>query len=140
MTQEVFADWLDERMDDLASSEDGPEPIEMLEMARSLQIYTKGTFIKEINPENGTSMMVCKEEQSAESTKIHRSFFCGLRIFEGGALYSVEMRVKFKLAEGRPKFSYSIHREEELVSDAFMEMRVKIEEETERPVFAGSAE
>lgn len=139
MTQEQFAEWLDERMDDLAEADGMPKPIEMLEMARNLQIFTKGTFEKKMDPETGSSSMVCKEEQTADSTKIHRAFTCALRVFDGGDLYSVQMRVKFKLLEGRPRFSYSIHRDNELVADAFMEMRTKIEVETERPVYAGIA-
>ena len=141
MTQDVFAEWLDERMDDLATPADGkgPTPVEMLEMARNLQIYTQGVFTKKIDPATGQYSMVCKEEHTSESTKIPRSFACALRIFDGGAKYLVEMRVQFKLLRGAPVFSYAVHRAKELQADAFNEMRTRVESETGCSVFAGLA-
>ena len=138
MSQSEFGDWLDERMDDLVLGGEGsPSPVEMLEMARNLHIYTQGTFSKVIDPTTGQYSMVCKEEHTSESTKIPRAFSCALRIFDGGAQYSVEMRVQFRMVRGAPVFSYNVHRAKELQADAFGDMRSKIHSDTDCPVLAG---
>jgi uncharacterized protein YfdQ (DUF2303 family) len=141
LTQEDFAQWLEERMEDLAAGIDNlcPAPVELLEMARNLQIYTEGTFQKKIDPATGQYSMVCKEEHRSDSTKIYRNFAAGLRIFDGGEKYRVEMRIKFNLKNGRPYFMFTVHRSSELVADAFGEMRETIYANTELPVFAGRA-
>lgn len=136
-TQSLFAQWVDERMDDLIEADDCPKPIELLEMARNLQVFTKGVFAKKIDPTTGQYALECKQEHTKESTAIPRKFMTALRIFDGGDQYRVEIRLQFRVRDGQSWFSYSVHRSEELKRDAFGEMRTKIAETTDRPVFAG---
>lgn len=140
MGQEELAGLLEDHAENLAKIDGLASALEMIEMARSLQIYIKGHFAKTIHPETGQYSLVCKEEHAEGSTKIPRAFGLGLRIYEGGEIYQVEARLRFRMREGRPRFSFAIHRQVELVRDAFLAVQKRVEDETELPVFAGRSE
>ena len=88
MTQEEFSELLESRMDDLVDGGGLPAPVELLEVARNLQIHTKGQFLKKIHPETGQYTLICKEEHTEDSTKIPGGFFPAV----GGAPRSVRVR------------------------------------------------
>ena len=137
MPSEAFAEFIDANMDELTTGEGFPKPVEVLEMARNLQVHTKGTFAKKVDPTTGGYAMVCKEEHAEGSTKIHRAFRLALRVFEGGAQYGVEARIKFRINSGAPSFCYTLHRAEEIKRDAFKAVHVEASAETELPTFVG---
>jgi len=140
LTQDAFAEMLDARMEDLASVAEHARPIELLEMARSLQIHTAGTFKRSLNPTTGESSLLCKTEHGQESTKIPRSFCLGIPIFRGGSLYQVECRIAFRLTDQGPRFSYTIHRRAELMQTAVGESVARIADVTKVQVFWGLPE
>jgi len=140
LTQDAFAEMLDARMEDLASVDGHARPLELLEMARSLQIHTAGTFKRSLNPTTGESSLVCKTEHGQESTKIPRAFCLGIPIFRGGSLYQVECRIAFRLTDQGPRFSYTIHRRAELMQTAVGESVARIADVTKVPVFWGVPE
>jgi uncharacterized protein YfdQ (DUF2303 family) len=139
MSSEKFAAFIDKHMDNLTDGEGAASPIALMETARNLQIFTKGTFLKRVNPETGEYHMVAKEEHDKEnSTKIPRKFCLALRVFEGGELYRVEARIQFAINDGCPSFSFDLHRADEILRDAFSDVRDEVKKETELPVFAGT--
>lgn len=145
MGQVAFADFIESRLEDLVDGakltppvEGFPRPLDVLQVGRALNILTKGTFQREINPTNGDSIFVCKTETDAKSTQIPRAFLLAIPVFEGGTRYQVEARVRFALVEGRPQFSFSLHRRAEVERDAFDEVRTKVAKETGRLVLAGT--
>lgn len=138
MSQDEFASWLDEHLEDITGGEGYPKSAELMEMTRGLQVHTKGTFQRVVDPTTGQYSLVAKEEHTSNSTKIPRAFQLGLRVFEGGARYAVEARIQFRMGQGRPVFSFSLHRAAEIVKVAFAEVRERVSAETELPLFAGS--
>lgn len=140
MTQEGFALLLESRMDDMVPGDGLMAPVDMLTMARSLQIYTKGTFVKKIDQTTGQYTLQCKEEHTEESTKIPKAFGLALRVYDGGAQYRVEARIQFRVNRGAPTFEFTLHRADELVLDAFRDVRVRLAAETDLPGFAGTPE
>lgn len=138
MGQIAFADFIESRLEDLIDHEGFPRPLDVLQVGRALNISTKGTFQREINPTNGDSIFVCKTETDAKSTQIPRAFMLGIPVFEGGTRYQVEARVRFALIEGRPSFSFTLHRRAEVERDAFGEVRAKVAKDTGRLVLAGT--
>lgn len=141
MSSEDFAEFIEQRMDDLTDGEGCVAPVGLLEVARNLQIHTKGVFLKKVNPETGEFHMIAKEEHDKEtSTKIPRKFALALRVFEGGEQYRVEARIQFRCREGRAVFSYTLKRRAEIVRDAFQDVRDKVAAETKLTVFAGTPE
>lgn len=137
MSNEAFANFIEERMEDLTDGEGMPAPIVLLEMARNLQVHTKGQFIRKVNPETGEYTMISKEEHTEGTTKIPRRFALALRVFEGGDAYRVEARISFRVNNGRPMFSYTLHRAEEIKRDAFGHIRDIVAKKTNLTVFAG---
>jgi uncharacterized protein YfdQ (DUF2303 family) len=125
MTQTAFADWIEARLEDLVAGDGMPKPTELLTMARDLTIRTKGTFERKINPTNGDSVLVNKNETEIGSTVIPRAFLVAIPPFEGGPRYQIEARVRFTLENG-PRFTFTLHRAKEIERDAFGEVRARV--------------
>ncbi len=142
MSQSAFGDFIEANMEYLASSvTDGyPPPGDVLQMARSLVINSKGTFSRKLNPTTGESSLVCETDHGAESTKIPRAFALALRVFEGGEAYQVEARLRFAMLNGTtPSFSFTMHRQAEIELQAFTDVREAVVKATGVPLFAGEA-
>ena len=143
MTQEVFAAFIEDLLDDLTSGKDGdayPAPIAVLEMARGLQLHTKGRFSRKLDPRSGDYSIICQQETESSSTEIPRAFLVALPVFVGGELYRIEARVRCRIQDGVPQLSYVLHRAVEVERDAFGDVRAKAAEGTGLPVFAGTPE
>lgn len=139
-SQEDFAQWIEDRFDDLASTgeDDMPAPLEVMQMARSLQVYIKGRFESDIDKVTGLKSLVCKEEMESSSTRIHPKFRLKLRVFDGGEYYAVTANVRFRVRDGRASFAYELHRHKEIERDAFGDVRKAVAAATELPVYAGT--
>jgi uncharacterized protein YfdQ (DUF2303 family) len=144
LRQDALADFLEARLDDLVSDGDKktsmPPPAAVLEMARNLQVHTKGRFERQVNPVTGEFSMICKQENEASSTPIPRAFLIGIPVFEGGDVYRVEVRVRFQMQDGAPLFALAMHRRAEIERDAFAGVRAAVIEKTKLPMFAGAPE
>lgn len=142
MGHDDFAEFLEANSSDLASAEDGPwpEPVRLLEIARTLRIHSKSTFERDINKTTGEYSVIAKVENEATSTKIPPSFIIGIPVFEAGDPYRIEARLRFTVHENRPKFSYHLVQPENIKSDAFNEVRAQVAEKTGLPVLAGQPE
>jgi uncharacterized protein YfdQ (DUF2303 family) len=132
MTQDAFAQFIDENAPDVVvpiDAEKGkwPSQVELLEMARNLQVYTRGAFERKIDPATGTGSLVVKDEHETYSTKIWRAFPLALRVFEGGKHQHVEARIKFSIANGKATFRYSLYRSQDVMRKAFDSLRSNIE-------------
>lgn len=136
--QEQFADFVETRLEDLRGGDGYPKPLEVLNMARHLVMHQKGMFERKIDPTTGNGILINKVENVADSTVIPRAFLLGIPVFEGGAAYQVEARVRFALTEGRPVFSYTLHRRKEIERDAFNDVRSRFHSATAVLVLAGT--
>lgn len=140
MSQEAFAQFLEDHLDDIRSADGFPAAASMVELARNLVIRSKGVFERKINPTTGEGIMVCKDEHEESSTRIPRAFLLGIPVFEAGAPYAVEARLRFTMAGGRPAFAFALYRAREILRDAFGEVRARVAKETSLPMFAGEPE
>lgn len=140
MGQIEFADFLDEHLEDIATDDDFPTGLDLLEMGRDLKIYTQGQFKRAVDPTSGEHSLVCKQEHGDQSTAIPRAFLLGVPVFLGGTPYRVEARIRFRLSQQDARFSYVLHRREIIERDAFDAVRAKVGEATELPIYAGAPE
>lgn len=138
MRQADFADFIESRLEDLRTVDGLPQPLEVLQVARQLNIKTKGEFRREYNPTNGDSILVNKTETAEGSTVIPRAFAIAVPVFEGGELYQVEVRVRFAIGELGPMFTFVMHRRAEIERSAFNDVRTKVASETKRLILAGT--
>lgn len=140
LSQTAFGDFVEANMEYLASREGFPAPGDVLLMARSLVINTKGVFSRKTNVTTGESSLICETDHGAESTKIPRAFALALRVFEGGDAYAVEARLRFAMLNGTtPAFTFTLHRQAEIELEAFTDVRALVEGGTGVPLFAGEA-
>lgn len=138
-SQSAFAAFLEARFEDMVGADGKPSPVDVLDMSRRLQIYTKGTFERQIAGTNGDSTLVVKRETDADrSTPIPRSFMLGIPVFVGGARYQIEARIQFSLEADKPTFTYVLYRRVEIERDAFTEVRAYVQAETSKLVLAGT--
>jgi uncharacterized protein YfdQ (DUF2303 family) len=146
MGQEAFAQFVEDHLEDIRSpsgdsgESDLPAAAELLTMARNLVIRSRGEFSRSINPVTGEYALVSKHENTSESTKIPRGFLLGIPVFEAGAPYALEARMRFSMLNARPTFAYALANPDEKVRDAFNEVRTLAEARTGLPVLAGSPE
>lgn len=146
MTQDAFADFLEANERDIAGprgapGDDGmPQPAAVLDLARNLVIHSRGEFQRTINPTTGEATLICKEEHEKSSTRIPKAFLLGIQVFEEGEYYRVEARIRFRMDEGRPRFSYILYQPQLAVRDAFHAVRVRAKGETVLDVLAGTPE
>jgi len=143
MSQDEFAQFIDDNMVDLVAAKEGEDfaqPAKVLEMARLLVIRTKGEFERKVDQTTGEFSLVNKLEHETTSTKIPRAFCIGIPVFEGGSGYRIEARLRFSLNGGRPQFSYALYQPEQIKRHAFGEVRAKVKDRTLLPLFVGSPE
>ena len=138
--QVAFADFLEEHEIDILTEDGYPSALDMIEMARDLRVYTKGTFERKFDRRTGTSTLVNKTERGEGSTDIPASFLVAVQIFEGGARYTLEASMRFKLADGVPRLGFKLIRYMDRLREAFGEIRDQVAKETKLPVFAGRPE
>lgn len=142
MRQDAFGDWIEQRLEDLSKgAEPGqyPKPVELLKIARDLQVVTKGTYSRQFDPVTGSGHLICKTENEAiTSTVIPRAFAIAVPIFQGGDRYAIEARIRMVVQDGQPAFTYNLHRRAETELDAFEGVRKAAAEGTGLPVFAGT--
>jgi len=140
MSQDEFADFIDANMADLtsptATDVDVAQPAAVLEMARNLQVRTKGAFERQVNQTTGESNFLARTENETTSTKIYRAFALKLPVFRNGEPWRVEARIRFKLAEQKATFSYHLHQRIETIEHAFAEVCKVVGDATSLPIFA----
>lgn len=138
MSQGAFGDFIEANMEYLTSGDGFPAPGDVLLMARSLVINTKGTFTRKIDRTSGNGTLICTTDHGDESTKIPRAFLLALRVFEGGDARMVEARLQFTMEGNSPAFTFVLHRVTEHEAEAFAEVRGIVEASTGCPLFAGT--
>lgn len=137
LRQAEFADFVESRLEDMIARDGYPVPLEVLRMARDLQIRTKGTFQRTVDPTTGNSTLINKTETEQGSTVIPRAFVIAIPVFEGGARYEMEARVRFTLSDSGPAFAFVLYRRAEIERDAFNAVRSNLAAETGCLVLAG---
>lgn len=150
MTQDAFAQFLEDHIDDLRGPVGGgmgngedkglPYPADMLTMTRNLVLNTKGEYQRKFNPSTGDSTLLCKYENETSSTKIPEAFMLGIPVFTAGVLWPIKARLRLDMTSGRPMFSYALYQPDEIKRQAFDEVRQMAAERTELVVLAGSPE
>jgi hypothetical protein len=72
--------------------------------------------------------------------KVPNLFLIGIPVFEGGPLYRIPVRLRYRLAGGRVTWIVRRYRPEAVFKDAFDEALARIGEATGLPVLRGAPE
>lgn len=133
MSQQDFAEFIEENLPDIAALEGMPTGTDMLKMATLFEMNSTKRFKSALNLQSsGVALTFIDEADSATETQMSmfKRFTLGLRVFIGGAAYPLEARLKFKNTNGVLTFWYELIRPDRVFATAVTEELAKIKNET----------
>jgi uncharacterized protein YfdQ (DUF2303 family) len=139
-----LAEFLEERYIDVHSTPDGVTGATILEIALSLQAKKGVTFRSEQRLQNGDSLLQYEETTTARAgqkgeLEIPKEFTLMLPVYEGFQAAAIRVLLRYRINEGVLSFickPVNIERTLIAIREAVIE---QIKEETELPVYLGSA-
>lgn len=164
MKQGEFAEFLENRILDVLVPPDISQDVDGIDTIVELQRLLGGTFAgpsklldlsrgmalnAEVKVKNAVNIgsgevSVQFEETHADGAgaplKVPSLFLIGIPVFEGGPLYRLAVRLRYRLAGGTLAWFYEIFRADKAFDDAFTEACAKAQTETALPLFYGSPE
>ncbi len=139
MKQVDFAEFIEDRLLDIVT----PTGAEMLELAQSFQATT-GVEFKSVAVLTSSSRSLIYEETIAAKAgmkgdiQIPTHIDLGLTPFDGGNRYRVRARFRYRIAHGDLALGYRLERPEDVLREAFDDVRTKVAEESGADVLLGS--
>lgn len=138
VNQEQFAQFMETNLPDIVN----PPAAEMLEISRSLEAKKKVNFASGIRLSNGQNELTYEEEITGTAQKgklsVPEIFTIGIPVLEGGAAYSVEARLRYRIADqGKLTMWFELVRPHKIVEDAMKHVRAEIADKTALEVFNG---
>ena len=118
-------------------------PQKLLELSRGLQVYAQESVRNATNLSSGeVSLQFTTEHTDADgkAITIPNLFLIAIPIFEGGDLWRLIVRLRYRRASSAIVWHYEIYRLRESFREAFKEACVTAREETDLPLFYGSDE
>jgi len=111
MNQVDFGLFIEENLEEITH----PSGAEMLEIALSIQATTKTKFSSAQRLDNGQTQLTFAEEINGTAgakgeLKIPQTFKIGLRLYEGGEAYEIEVRLRYRISQGQLTLCYELIR------------------------------
>lgn len=157
MDQTEFAELIEERILDVLPVESAGQsalsiaealgvglasPSALMELSRGLAIRVNSKLKSATNLSTGEVQLQYSEEHVGEQgapLKVPGAFVIGIPVFEGGAAYSMPVRLRYRRRGQGIVWSVQLQRHKESAEHAFSEVLKHIAEETKVPVFRGVA-
>lgn len=158
MSQEAFAELLEDRIDDIVDpstpSDESKEfvkrlgltlagPAKLLTLSRGLSIKVDSKVSAYTNPSSGRGSITWEEEHSDEegdALEIPGGFFLGIPVFKHGEMYSVPVRLRYRVRQKQVAWILKLHRIDAVFRDAFERACKDAQAKTELPLFFGAPE
>lgn len=158
MSQEAFAEFLEDRIGDVMRPEVGGDgikefavnlnidlatPMQLMGISRSLKIAVNQEVANAINLGSGEGQIVFKEEHKTEdgvTLRVPGGFAIAIPVFRLGAAYQIPVRLRYRHKSGKITWLVTPHRTDVTFAHAFDEAAKKAGEDTQVPVFYGSQE
>lgn len=141
MTQEEFAEFLEDMADDIKE----PSVASLLEVAQVLHLKKGVNFRRAHRASDGQTQLTYEETIQAQSTraeggelKIPDKFVIEITPFVGGPLVRIMARLRVRLNGANVTFFYVLHRPDRVVRDVWNAERATIESALQLPVLFGS--
>lgn len=133
MVQADFAQFVEDNLPDLL---DGAT---MLEISRTLEAKKKVNFASGIRLADGQNEFTYEEQVEGTAGKgkfkVPEVFELGIAVFEGGPLYKVTARLRYRIGEGgKLSLWYDLERPHKILEDAVKAVWTDIEVGTETPI------
>jgi uncharacterized protein YfdQ (DUF2303 family) len=138
MTQLELAELIEDNLPDIVS----PDGSTMLSVALNFEASKEGNFVSATRLQDGSTNFVWKEDVNATGNKIAMpsQITLSIPVFENGAPYSVDARIKYRVQNGTLKIWYELVRPHKVLEEAFRAIWSQIEEQTETRILLGSPE
>lgn len=145
MPQAAFAEFIEDNLEDIYVPEgtSSPDGSTMLELAQTLNAKRSVDFTSSTKLSDGSGQISFKEEAKDSAGKngqieIPESFHVAIPVYEGGYLYQVKAKLRYRVNDGDLRIWFDLHRPEKVVETAFGEMVGRISEETGATVYEGT--
>ncbi len=124
--QTEFAEWIEERTDDINSAAEGmPTSLQMLQMATEFQANEERVLKSTVKLQGGGVRLTYVADADAgttESMKIFEKFALGIPVFHGGSAWAMQARLKYRLNAGKVSFFYELARPDRVHQAAATEL------------------
>lgn len=158
MSQEDFAELLEDRIADILPVEGRSEeslefanqlgitlasPARLLALSRGLSVKVDQKVAHHTNPASGQGSIAWQEEHSDEAgqpLEIPGGFFIGIPVFKHGDLYTVPVRLRYRVRQQKVTWTIKLHRLDVIFRDAFEDACAIAQTKTELPLFYGTPE
>jgi uncharacterized protein YfdQ (DUF2303 family) len=138
MTQVEFARFLEENLPDVVE----PNSAELLQVALTFEAKKSVEFSSGVRLSNGQIEFQYDEivRGAAQKGKIEvpEKFVLGVPIHVNGPAYRIDVRLRWRLQEGKVAFWYEVIRPHRLIEHALKEISQRIATETALPLLAGN--
>jgi uncharacterized protein YfdQ (DUF2303 family) len=141
MTQEGFAQFLEENLGDIAATEDMPTGTDILNMALEFEATSDKRFKSRLNLQGGGVNLLFVDQDNPDTEqrmKFYERFSLGLRVFLNGQPYRLDARLKYRQNNGKLQFWYELIRPDRVFQDAVQTEFNAIKEKTGFPLLFGS--
>lgn len=137
--QQEFAEFIEDRAIDVVRPTGG----EMLELAQSFEASTNVDFKSVQIVSSGQRALQYEETTSARAGQkgeiaIPATFDLALVPFEGSPAYKVTARFRYRIHGGNLLLGYKLERPEDVLREAFNDVRTAASEACDRPVLLGT--
>jgi uncharacterized protein YfdQ (DUF2303 family) len=141
--QIAFSEFMETNTPDIVSSApDEPSGATMLEVATSFKAQKKVNFASGQRLDNGQVDFIFQEEIQGSagakgSIKVPERFYIGIPVFEGGAPYRIECKLRYRLKDGSLTMWFDMVRDHKVLEAAFMDIWQEIEVGTAANIWRG---
>jgi uncharacterized protein YfdQ (DUF2303 family) len=140
MTQVDFARFLEENLPDIAE----PNSADLLQVALTFEAKKSVEFSSGVRLNNGQIQFQYDEVVRGTAQKgtieIPEKFVLGIPIHLNGPAYRIDVRLRWRLTDGKVVFWYEVVRPHRFIEHALKEIRERIASDTAIPILAGSTE
>lgn len=158
MTQAAFASFIEDRIGDVILAMDDHEalmqlltlvggkfasPSNLLALSRGLAVNVSTQVKQAITLASGEiTVQYAETHNDGEGAplSVPNLFAIAIPVFYAGAAYRIAVRLRYRLAEGKITWSYSLYRPDRVFDDAFGGIVTTLREEQDWPVFIGAPE
>ncbi len=140
MSQIEFAMFIEDNMSDITSHNGSASGVQMLDMALQFEANQDARFKSFIRLQSGGVEMAFidkDDDATIQKMQMFDRFNIGIPVFWSGDAYRIEVRLRYRVREGRLTFWYELLRHDKALEDATKTMIQTIKEKTGVPFFFG---
>ena len=142
--QIAFSEFIEANTLDITSQAEGePSGADMLEVATNFKAQKKVNFASGQRLANGGVNFVFQEEVNGTAgekgqIKVPEVFWIGIPVFEGGAPYRIECKLRYRLNDGKLTMWFEMVRDHKVLEAAFMDIWEEIATGTSTKIWRGT--